>query len=76
MKSMRKLFLLTAITSFLVFATAQAQQPSSVLEKIASCGPLYIEDLLKDRKYCLVKEECTLETPEYGLTKKVEINYS
>lgn len=39
MKSMRKLFLFTAIMFLWVFLTAQAQQPSSDLEKIASCGP-------------------------------------
>ena len=39
MKSMRKLFLFTAIMFSWVFLTAQSQQSSSDLEKIASCGP-------------------------------------
>jgi len=37
---------------------------------------LYIEDLLKDRKSCLVKGEYILEIPEYMLTKRVRIEYS
>ena len=35
----RKLFIFTAIMFSLVFLTAQAQQSSSELETIASCGP-------------------------------------
>lgn len=35
----RKLFIFTAIMFLWVFLTAQAQQSSSELEKIASCGP-------------------------------------
>ena len=35
----RKLFIFTAIMFSLAFLTAQAQQSSSELEKIASCGP-------------------------------------
>ena len=35
----RKLFIFTAIIFLWVFLTAEAQQSSSDLEKIASCGP-------------------------------------
>lgn len=38
----RALFIFTAIMFSLLFQTAQAQQPSSKLEKIASCGPNYL----------------------------------
>lgn len=38
----RKLLIFTAILFSLLFQTAQAQQSSSKLQKIASCGPNYL----------------------------------
>ena len=36
---------------------------------------LYIEDLLKDQKYCPVKGEYILEIPIHTLTKRVKLEY-